>query len=459
MKILIIFFLILVNSAFFPQTNQAQFDFDFDYAQFAYDSTSNYLEFYYSFGQQSLSKNYHDSLTQLEGILDIQIRDSITQEPVVNKEWKINYLAEDTSSMDQNLIGVIGFVLSSGTYECIVTGEDSAESNFARTYKEYVTIKPFKGNNISISDVQIASKILQDSPNKESIFYKNTYEVTPLPASVFGEKQPVLFYYLELYNLQSVNHDLPLKLNALVYNSRGNVLYNKIKNITSSIDSRVEVGTVILTKFPTDSYTLVIALIDSMGNYGISSSKRFFVYNPSVEVSDSQYSASATNVLATQFGIMSEEELDDIFQKSKYVATSQEIEQYDNLTGVEGKREFINQFWRARDLDPSTPRNEFYIKYFERVQYCNQVFTAMGKDGWKTDRGRIYLKYGEPSEIERFPNQIDTKPYEIWHYHEIQGGVVFIFADLTNFSDYQLIHSTARGELRDDNWARRIRNI
>jgi len=74
----------------------------------------------------------------------------------------------------------------------------------------------------------------------------------------------------------------------------------------------------------------------------------------------------------------------------------------------------------------------------------------------KSDRGRIFIIYGEPSEIERYPNQVDTKPYEIWYYNELEGGVVFVFGDLTGFSDYTLLHSTLRGELRDDNWLRRI---
>ena len=49
----------------------------------------------------------------------------------------------------------------------------------------------------------------------------------------------------------------------------------------------------------------------------------------------------------------------------------------------------------------------------------------MSKVGWKTDRGRVYVLYGEPSEIEKFPNQMDQKPYEIWHYNDIEGGVYF----------------------------------
>jgi hypothetical protein len=92
----------------------------------------------------------------------------------------------------------------------------------------------------------------------------------------------------------------------------------------------------------------------------------------------------------------------------------------------------------------------------KRVEIANQRFTAMSRPGWKSDRGRVYLTYGEPSEIERFPNQTDSKPYEIWYYNELEGGVVFVFADITGFSSYQLVHSTLRGELRDDDWARRI---
>ncbi len=310
-----------------------------------------------------------------------------------------------------------------------------------------------------MSDLQFASKILQDSPNKTSIFYKNTYEVVPSPTSVYDDNEPVLFYYLELYNLNGLHNDDPLKLSTLVYNSKEQMVYDKAKTIMGKVNSRVEVGAVPVNKFSTGSYTLIVALIDSIGNYGVSSSKRFFVYNPSVQATDSLYNKSATNILATQFGVMSEEELDDLFDKCKYIATATEIKQYSALNNVDGKRKFINQFWNARDTDPSTPRNEFYIEYLKRIQHCNQTFNALGKEGWKTDRGRIYLKYGEPSEIERFPNQQDTKPYEIWHYNDIQGGVIFVFADLTNYSDYELINSTARGELRDDNWQNRISTL
>jgi hypothetical protein len=76
----------------------------------------------------------------------------------------------------------------------------------------------------------------------------------------------------------------------------------------------------------------------------------------------------------------------------------------------------------------------------------------MGRNGWHTDRGRIYILYGEPDEVERFPNSDNVKPYEIWHYHQIESGVMFIFVDRTGSEDYTLVHSTKRGEVQDSNW-------
>jgi hypothetical protein len=85
----------------------------------------------------------------------------------------------------------------------------------------------------------------------------------------------VLFLYCELYNLKKQNPGYPLKLSTLIFNSRGEVVSNKFKVISTNIDSRVEVGTVVINKYPTDTYTLMISLLDSVNNYGASSSKDF----------------------------------------------------------------------------------------------------------------------------------------------------------------------------------------
>ena len=62
------------------------------------------------------------------------------------------------------------------------------------------------------------------------------------------------------------------------------------------------------------------------------------------------------------------------------------------------------------------------------------------------------MTYGRPSDIERNYMTINTKPYEIWEYHELEGGVIFVFADLRGFGEYELVHSTYSRELHQENW-------
>lgn len=451
MKKLFFLSLLFLSTTTFSQTN---FGFEFDYAQFGYDSSSNYLECYYSFSQKSMSVKHTDSLNYVQGKLHISLQDTSTGNLAVDKDWMITHgVSSDTLQNNQSLIGQLGFILETGVYKCEITGSDVLSPGNKRTITEYISINPFFSLPISMSDIELASNMIQGSEKTQSIFYKNTYEVIPIPTATFGAIQPVLFYYVELYKVNKDKADFYLVQN--VVNSRGQIVNQKFRSIGSSVNSRVEVGNVMAYKLPTDSYTLVLSLIDSVSNTGISSAKKFFVYNPSVERVDT-FSTGNTKVVAGMFGAMSDEELDDFYNKSKYIASSQEKEKYESLTEVGAKREFLTQFWNARDDNLYDGKNQPLNLYIKRIEESNRRFGALSKKGWQTDRGRVYIVYGEPSEISRYPNQIETKPYEIWRYDNIEGGVEFDFGDITGFSDYILLNSTKRGELRDDNWQNRI---
>lgn len=449
------FFITLTLLSCFTVAFPQKINFEFDYAQFGYDSLSNYVEFYYSFNQSGLTFIDTDTSDYVQGLLQIEINDSASGNNIINKQWIVSNEILDSVNLDRSLIGLVGFVIDKGSYIVNITGSDINNVENKKTITEYVIINPFINSNTALSDVQLAANILPNSENASSIFYKNTYEVTPLPASVGGEMQPVLFYYTELYNLKVGPSNTELRLDEIIINSRGHLISSKSKRINKSVDTRVEVGIVKAHKLPTDTYTLRLNLIDSVANYGVSSAKRFFVYNPSIVPADT-FQQTISPVLSTTFGAMSEEEIDDLFYKSKYIATNPEVDKYEALSTEDAKREFIYNFWKARDENPADERNESYLNYVNRVNASDERFSALGKKGWKTDRGRVLIVYGEPSEIQRYPNQTDSRPYEIWRYESIEGGAEFIFGDLTGFNDYQLLHSTKRGELRDDYWQRRI---
>jgi GWxTD domain-containing protein len=86
-----------------------------------------------------------------------------------------------------------------------------------------------------------------------------------------------------------------------------------------------------------------------------------------------------------------------------YIITSEERSAFKHLKTDEEREQFIESFWLRRDPTPDTIDNEYKDDHFQRIAYANEHF-ASGIPGWKTDRGRIYIMYGKPDEIESHPS-------------------------------------------------------
>jgi len=86
-----------------------------------------------------------------------------------------------------------------------------------------------------------------------------------------------------------------------------------------------------------------------------------------------------------------------------YIISNEERQAWKRLTKDEERESFIENFWLRRDPTPDSIDNEFKDEHFERIAYSNEHF-ASGIPGWKTDRGRIYIMYGKPDEIESHPS-------------------------------------------------------
>jgi GWxTD domain-containing protein len=119
-----------------------------------------------------------------------------------------------------------------------------------------------------------------------------------------------------------------------------------------------------------------------------------------------------------------------------YIANKAEMTKLKNAK-ISERDSLWQDFWKQRDPIPTTIKNEAEIMYFNRVKYTNEHF-ATYKDGWKTDRGMIYIKYGPPDDIENHSFEIDSPPYEIWYYNKTRKK--FIFVDKYGLGDYQLIY-------------------
>jgi len=126
----------------------------------------------------------------------------------------------------------------------------------------------------------------------------------------------------------------------------------------------------------------------------------------------------------------------------RMLLTTQELELYDALDDEAGAR-FYASYWLGRDAD----RAAFEQRCTDSERYAD-AFT----EGWRTDRGRVYIIFGIPNDIEAVPLSIDQIPYEIWNYYGDGPTETFVFADRSGTGDYEQIFSTVQGETSYSNW-------
>jgi len=88
----------------------------------------------------------------------------------------------------------------------------------------------------------------------------------------------------------------------------------------------------------------------------------------------------------------------------RYITIKEEVKQFRSLESDEGRALFIEKFWRRRDPSPGSLANEYRELFWHRVQEANSSFLDSTRPGWMTDRGKIHVLYGSPTEIENAPD-------------------------------------------------------
>src|SRR5690349_332636 len=137
----------------------------------------------------------------------------------------------------------------------------------------------------------------------------------------------------------------------------------------------------------------------------------------------------------------------------RYIITDEERAAFKQLSNDEERDNFIEAFWARRDPTPDTVENEFKEEHYARIAYANEHFAA-GIPGWKTDRGRIYIMYGKPDEIDSHPSggtynrpmeegggETSTYPFEDWRYRYLEGigqEIIIEFVDSCMCGDYHM---------------------
>jgi GWxTD domain-containing protein len=132
------------------------------------------------------------------------------------------------------------------------------------------------------------------------------------------------------------------------------------------------------------------------------------------------------------------EDFDRMIAQISYVATMEEVGRLEKAA-PEDREKAWDEFWLARDPDPSTEENEFKIEFLRRLGYANTQFRSL-VEGWQTDMGRIYIQHGEPDDIESQPLGRMLHAWETWYYY--REHIKFVFVDREGFGEFDLVEAS-----------------
>jgi len=122
----------------------------------------------------------------------------------------------------------------------------------------------------------------------------------------------------------------------------------------------------------------------------------------------------------------------EFFEYARLIMSKQEKDIFRHLPDPESRKEFMGEFWEKRDPNPDTDYNEFQEEFYRRIDYANERFIE-GIPGWKTDRGRIFIYFGEPDQIQAHPmlsntdyQQTGYRGYLLWQYYRYAFAIMFV---------------------------------
>ncbi|TRZ51616.1 GWxTD domain-containing protein [bacterium] len=438
---------------------QEKFYFNSDYSVFKGSDGKSEIELYFSFTQRGLTYVKKDDTFEAMANVEVVMTNKQTNSVIFDEIYGLQSHVKDTlkNSLTSRLIGQQNYLLGTGEYFIKLIGSDNNNKTRMSVDSFDVSIPSYDSNRTYLSSLQMATSI-EKSTDKKSIFYKNGLEITPTPSLLFGNNLNTVHYYIEIYNLKKeFGSNEVFLVTELTEANSGKLIQKKEKRQTSNAEAYLEHGVITLDSALTGPYLLKIELIDKVNNKSIDKQKKIYVYNTTKNVYYGQADEKA--YMQSEFAIMTEEQVNNEFDRIIYVRTSPENKEWEKLKTLDEKRKFLFNFWKRRDTNPETPRFEMRDEYFKRFKEANNKFKEGFKDGWKSDRGRIYVIYGPPSNIDRHFFENEVKNYEIWEFDKVEGGTMCVFGEIQTSGEgtYVLIHSTMRNEIKDPNWMAKLK--
>lgn len=337
-----------------------------------------------------------------------------SQQSVLERSWnvdvRVDNFAQTTSSklysLSQRTVDV-----EPGQYQINVQIRDF-ESQKTSQVKKALLVTDFHKDSLSLSDIMLVNRLTTEGDKKN---------IVPNISGNVGRQTEGFFIFFEIYKQADLDS---VELTWKVMNLKQTELFKnaRIEPVpTPKTQAFLKIENLNL---PMGTYVLTVDAVDTKrrnekDTLSANTSRTFYVRSGDLPVA----------IL----------DLDKAVDQLMYIAQDGELQYIREAKEEEERHKRFLEFWAKRDPDPQTSRNELMEEYYQRVDYANKNFTHY-LEGWKTDMGMVYIRFGSPENVERHPFDQDAKPYEIWYYYQLNRQ--FIFVDETGFGDYRLRYPT-----------------
>lgn len=392
-----------------------------------------------SFRVQSIPFIYTDSLYQVKFFIEIDIEDTkggsfevalniFSKNISVKDSWKIPFYKYFLGK----IIDAFTVYLKPDTYQVSITLRTILDNKSG--YISILLPLPWVGeNSLFMTHPIYLTSVKEDTLVTQ--FHHRGYFIQPNLSSLYEFPQDTLIFFFELFVQQKDTGNLII--NEVVIRSRDQkpVLRKPPKIIKREKRNQFFLLDFIpLIGLPSDTYELFVEVIEPTLNQKLLSKSPF---------SYKRFTLNLDELIP--------DTLLDIISFINYFATPQEINEFKGLQTKDSRKMYLYRFWRKFDINPQTEENEFVKEFIERVIEADKKFRHGKNLGRYTERGRIYIKYGPPDEIEKHVQTATNRDYEIWYYYR-RGELRFIFMDLEMNGNFRLIFSSIPDEPTRPDW-------
>ena len=353
----------------------------------------------------------------------------------------------------------VSFAVQPGSYTITAVVTRGSARDSAR-----IAVQGFASQPL-ISDVLVTGRIRALGENEQPTSAetrKGRYAIERGAQVTIFPTEPKLSYYVELYPVGSAPVNEKFEY-AIQRAAGGAPLFKTERPITVSERGGIDVAAVPVAGLPPGDYTLVLTARAGERTDTRSAAFTMGVLQDAPAVAGTGAGRTEADVFDRYFTAAARPDTMAINQLVEALTLASPGEAVPSSTArlpVDAKRIFLARFWsRFPDPKPATPQHELIEEYMSRVAVVSRDYNEkeIGRSGARTDRGRIFLKYGVPDTKQILPMS-GNRSAEVWKYTR-QRGIKFAFLDETGFSNFNLVFTNDPNEQTLADWQERVRDV